>query len=580
MWAGTVDDASRMPVCSFHVELARPVGATTACVCMEVVLEPGAFTFDRRLAAGLEGGEWIDSDEYESALAGERPVGCRDAQKALRRLLQGMAAEPEASGLRFGPDSCEATMNNYAGIRRQDVQDVQATMNNYAGIRRQDVQDVQAGGGVAAAAAAAAGGGGGGGGSAAEFDLGRLLESISTSGDLDSISTSGDGRVLAERLGGLREECGLYPFQQNGIAWMADKEEEPDRLSLHPAWVQLRAPNGRLFYLHSWTGELTLSFFTAPRLETCGGMLCDDVGLGKSLQLLGLILARPPPAEWPLRELPTHTEDVLPIKATLIVAPAALLSQWESEVRAHVHAHVHAHALCACACACRAALPVGVGGVCTCTDTGACTFAWARACPMRMPHVHCACACTRVHEHLHGHAAWTYAACACARARACARACTRACTCVCAGRPGALISHVSSPRSAPAPRQVRKHTKPGALKVSTYLGIGGARKKAAAAAVGKASQQGGVSADGEEAVAPQARRRPSRRSQSSRAEGGEEAGGGGSGGGGGGGGDGAGGAAGSRTLLHEVLAKTQRQLFEPPVNVEECDLVLCSFETL
>lgn len=44
--------------------------------------------------------------------------------------------------------------------------------------------------------------------------------------------------------------------------------------------------DSRLFYVHSWTGELSTFFHAAPPLGTTGGMLCDDVGLGKSLQEL------------------------------------------------------------------------------------------------------------------------------------------------------------------------------------------------------------------------------------------------------------------------------------------------------
>ena len=37
---------------------------------------------------------------------------------------------------------------------------------------------------------------------------------------------------------------------------------------------------------------------------TCGGLLCDYMGLGKTLETLMLILARPPPAGWAIQDLP------------------------------------------------------------------------------------------------------------------------------------------------------------------------------------------------------------------------------------------------------------------------------------
>ena len=73
----------------------------------------------------------------------------------------------------------------------------------------------------------------------------------------------------------------------------------------------------------------------AAAVRTEGGHPACQVGLGKTVQVLGCILARPAPQGWGAATLPATSAGVVPIKATLLVAPAALLPQWEAEVRKH-----------------------------------------------------------------------------------------------------------------------------------------------------------------------------------------------------------------------------------------------------
>ncbi|KAI9835949.1 MAG: hypothetical protein M1819_001847 [Sarea resinae] len=95
----------------------------------------------------------------------------------------------------------------------------------------------------------------------------------------------------------------LLPHQVDGVAWMKDKE------------IGTKKKNGVL-----------------PR----GGILADDMGLGKTLQSISLILTNPLPSPFAnkgdeKRKFPTGVE-----KCTLVVAPLALIKQWEDELNKRV----------------------------------------------------------------------------------------------------------------------------------------------------------------------------------------------------------------------------------------------------
>ncbi|KAM3572300.1 hypothetical protein VYU27_005687 [Nannochloropsis oceanica] len=164
----------------------------------------------------------------------------------------------------------------------------------------------------------------------------------------------------------------LFDFQRSTLQWMLDRERGPGlnqyfwekRLwskarGAGEGWKEEGEDDGEGFYYFPDAGELRLQ-----RPPHCtGGLLCEEMGLGKTLECLSLVLANP------LKEKETKGRQAAAaaarttaammvgkkhgekgeeewegsttmcgkVKASLIVVPATLLSQWLVEIQKTTH---------------------------------------------------------------------------------------------------------------------------------------------------------------------------------------------------------------------------------------------------
>ena len=87
----------------------------------------------------------------------------------------------------------------------------------------------------------------------------------------------------------------LLPFQKRALAWMIERETErlsTDDERTFAGWTTIKADE-RTLYLHEPTGVISLKRFTAGNDCLNGGILADQMGLGKTVEMLSLIAARP-----------------------------------------------------------------------------------------------------------------------------------------------------------------------------------------------------------------------------------------------------------------------------------------------
>jgi len=116
----------------------------------------------------------------------------------------------------------------------------------------------------------------------------------------------------------------LYPYQRDAVDWMVHNEKQSRKICFF--WEKVED-----FYIHRLDGILSTTPPTSLFHLQGAGLLCDVMGLGKSLEIISLILAHPYPAS------PSCADNQATISSpcTLIVSPSSIATQWLDEIKKH-----------------------------------------------------------------------------------------------------------------------------------------------------------------------------------------------------------------------------------------------------
>ena len=140
-----------------------------------------------------------------------------------------------------------------------------------------------------------------------------------------------------EVLVGEHLRCKLYPFQQRAVQWLLQREEVSkiceaplENRELHHGFVRTVDGEGtpclvsQLLGLVTTHESLLLDLDTSPR----GGILAEEMGLGKTVEMIALISLHRRDASEKVEAQPRLQRS----SATLIITPPAILQQWKKEL--------------------------------------------------------------------------------------------------------------------------------------------------------------------------------------------------------------------------------------------------------
>lgn len=145
----------------------------------------------------------------------------------------------------------------------------------------------------------------------------------------------------------------LYPFQRRAVKWMLRREgvewsQDGDVKSItkdvpydqsedRSFFIEIKDAVGQTCFVSPLLCKITkdLGPFQQVERNFRGGILSEEMGLGKTVELLALFALHPQPSD-PTEAFDHYLGEVVKVTpATLIVAPSSLRKQWLSELQKH-----------------------------------------------------------------------------------------------------------------------------------------------------------------------------------------------------------------------------------------------------